>query len=130
MRSIHKKRLLQLAEHLETGQLGHKDFTMRDWNNGPYDEKGCGTAGCAIGECPIVFPKEWEFASQYGGYFPLLRGQPSGSLVMESVVKFFGNTTGVSSLFAPTSNYTVAQQAKRIRRFVAKMGRNNEKKTK
>lgn len=59
------ERLTKLAEHLETGKLGHKIFDFSTYNaNRNGDDMGtarCGTAGCAIGECPIVFPDEWKF---------------------------------------------------------------------
>ena len=62
---IRTGRLLKLAKHLETGKLGHKVFDFANYNaekNG--DELTiavCGYAGCAIGECPIAFPKFWIF---------------------------------------------------------------------
>jgi hypothetical protein len=49
------------------GQLGHKKFDFLTWNrhrdnvfDGPKYK--CGYAGCAIGECPIVFPGSWVFS--------------------------------------------------------------------
>ncbi len=61
----YKNRLLMLAKHLEKGKLGHKIFDFSVFNaheNGwTCDPPTCGTRGCAIGECPILFPKEWEF---------------------------------------------------------------------
>lgn len=58
------ERLKKLANHLLTGKLGHKNFTLESWNfdfghhgPGPY----CGTSGCAIGECPIIFPEDWRY---------------------------------------------------------------------
>lgn len=66
--AIHGKRLLKLAAHLEKGKLGHKQFNFAVVNATKVggrleemDHNGCGTAGCALGECPIVFPKEWHF---------------------------------------------------------------------
>lgn len=53
-------RLLQLADHLEKGKLIHREFNFYYFNFGEEDETGCGTAGCAIGECPAIFP-EWKF---------------------------------------------------------------------
>lgn len=54
-------RLRQLAEHLETGTLGHETFDFSQYNN--VEKNKCGTAGCAIGECPILWPKSWRFDS-------------------------------------------------------------------
>lgn len=56
---MHKERLLKLAEHLETGKLGHEVFDFSQYNNSGTNI--CGTAGCAIGECPIIWPNEWVF---------------------------------------------------------------------
>lgn len=65
--------LLQLAEHLESGKLGHQNFDFMVYNAdkstnlfglslkerpAPYT---CGTNGCAIGECPILWPDHWMF---------------------------------------------------------------------
>jgi hypothetical protein len=66
---MNAERLLKLAEHLETGKLGHEKFDFSYYN--ASDELGaahlspnCGAVGCAIGECPIVFPDEWRFNDQ------------------------------------------------------------------
>ena len=62
---MNKERLLKLAEHIESGELGHKKFDFRQYNlqkNGfSPDPYSCGYAGCAIGECPIIFPEDWVF---------------------------------------------------------------------
>lgn len=95
------KRLIKLATHLEKGKLGHKKFDFTTYNSGEiYDKenKGCGTSGCAIGECPIVFPNEWSFNKRFG-FNPVLNGtrikggfagdyQKQGS--SDSGMKFFG----------------------------------------
>lgn len=63
MNATQKKRLRKLADHLMHGKLGHKRFDFNEYNlpSEGFDEKGCGTAGCAIGECPIVFPRVVAF---------------------------------------------------------------------
>lgn len=53
--------LLQLAEHLEKGQLGHQTFDFTTLNDGPFHTDGCGTTGCALGELPILFHDDWKF---------------------------------------------------------------------
>ena len=63
MNKIQAERLLKLAQHLETGKLGHKRFSFDLINSGKVDKSGCGTVGCAMGELPIVFPRTWEFIS-------------------------------------------------------------------
>lgn len=77
------QRLVQLAEHLEHGRLGHEKFDFSTYND--TNENACGTAGCALGECPILFPSEWHFYN-YGT--PLLI---DGQLCYctESAIRFF-----------------------------------------
>lgn len=57
------ERLEKLAAHLESGNLGHELFNFNQFHIGPHPikETRCGTEGCAIGECPFVFPEDWEF---------------------------------------------------------------------
>jgi len=119
MKKLHKDRLLKLAQHLESGKLGHRIFDMRHWNEGPYDKKGCGTAGCAIGECPLVFPKEWIFKKGQTGYYYYYPRLREGFSTTESIRKFFGfKNDEECALFVWTHQYTARQQAKRIRDFV------------
>ena len=88
---MNKERLLKIANHLKSGELGHKEFNFsvingfrtveRDSAYGPTDidelsfwacegipdeayakkEINCGTLGCAIGEFPIIFSEDWSF---------------------------------------------------------------------
>lgn len=57
---IHANRLRKLARHLRRGRLAHEKFNFRLVN---ADDHGrcvfdhCGTAGCALGEFHVVFPK-------------------------------------------------------------------------
>lgn len=63
--------LRKLAEHLETGQLGHEKFFYGFFNSGYSARKrahyqdeprlrACNSAGCGVGECPFIF-SEWHF---------------------------------------------------------------------
>lgn len=58
-------RLLKLAEHLESGKLGHErfDFSVVDEMKPGESRKanGCGTLGHTIGEMPIVWPDDFSF---------------------------------------------------------------------
>ncbi len=69
---MHRERLLKLAEHLEHGELGHDYFDIQSFNEGSSAKKPCGSAGCAIGECPIVFPHDWVFRLSVWTYQPRL----------------------------------------------------------
>ncbi len=53
------ERLHILYDHLMYGKLGHKKFDFRQFNSDT--ENKCGTAGCAIGECPVIWPEDWCF---------------------------------------------------------------------
>jgi hypothetical protein len=67
-------RLRQLAEHLLHGKLIHEVFDFNFFNYTPNESlilKGCGTNGCAIGECPAVWPDDWSF-NAFG--MPTVRG--------------------------------------------------------
>jgi hypothetical protein len=55
------KRLLKVTRHLERGKLVHKKFDFGRVNDGPLNKKGCGTLGCAMGELPDIFPRDWGF---------------------------------------------------------------------
>jgi hypothetical protein len=72
VKALFRKRLLKLAAHLENGKLGHKKFNFAVFNGHmekgilkQADENGCATLGCAIGECPFVFPRLWEWSNGF-----------------------------------------------------------------
>jgi len=89
--SIGIERLETLANHLENGQLGHRVFDFSTYNSA--DVAKCGTAGCAIGECPIVFTQEWKW-NDLG--LPQLRysGGSNGINVQDNAEAFFDLTPG------------------------------------
>lgn len=80
------ERLLRLADHLTEGLLGHKYFDFQVFNSFEYGWKaedlkgphGCGTHGCAIGECPVVFEDDWYFEGTFQK--PYLRNVPVRNL--------------------------------------------------
>ncbi len=57
---MNKERLIQMAEHLESGKLGHEVFDFSTVNDIFLPK--CGTAGCAIGELPIIWPNNWKWS--------------------------------------------------------------------
>lgn len=136
MKKIYKDRLLKLAKHLETGKLGHKEFNFSTLNFGKGAEKGCGTAGCALGECPIVFPRQWSFVGQGVGEVskPCLKKFKSEGSSFLSAVEFFDiDEDEADHLFQPGTQYpnvwggkelnhhaTRKQVAANIRAFVAR----------
>lgn len=66
---MNKERLLKLANHLLHGKLGHEVFDFNVFHKS--STYGCGTRGCALGECPTCFPEDWEFG---GTATPVLIG--------------------------------------------------------
>ncbi len=109
----HRERLKTLARHLDTGKLGHKRFDFNHFNRLYYWDKeaekfsprpgkafapvGCGFAGCAIGECPVVWPEAWTFA----GPNPVLRTN-TGDYPTTSAERWFGlSKAAIGHLFMP-----------------------------
>lgn len=137
MKAIHKKRLLKLAEHLESGKLGHNKFDFSVIN---CDLVGdaikdtlfmCGTMGCAMGELPVCFPRAWTFG---GIDFPVKLRDGSSydwhidvrewfSIVREEMYHLFHPDSQIPSLYSGkhlTGKATAKQVAANIRAFVKK----------
>lgn len=60
--------LRQLAAHIVSDKRGHENFDYGVYNSFLSDDmptirtgNKCGTNGCAIGELPILFPKDFVF---------------------------------------------------------------------
>lgn len=87
------KRLRKLAHHLIEGKLGHKNFDITRWNDS--DTNRCGTRGCAVGECPIVFVNEWKFDMDGN---PILRGKNSKECGTMNEAQHFFSLTGNEAL--------------------------------
>ena len=93
-------RLLVLAAHLKSDRRGHKIFDFATVTFGPRDEgrHGCGSAGCAFGELPVVWPEFWEFAqglvlgSRTGLYHVRLKSHDTpdgGAGISKRAMEFF-----------------------------------------
>lgn len=125
---MNAERLLKLAEHLESGRLGHKQFDFTVYTSGKRRGNGCGTAGCALGECPVVWPDAWTFRDgTIVSAVPLLRESDDTDT---SAVTWFGiSIAECLGLFYPYKNVpwgnrlsgdaTASQVARSIRQFVA-----------
>lgn len=122
-------RLIQLAEHLESGKLAHGSFDFAQYNyfTSDYAEPNmCGTAGCALGECPAIWPEEWEWWYNNVG---LAKSQAKG---IWAAIEWFGISAGAAQhLFYPecqipseyggvwlSTNATAEEVASNIREFV------------
>ncbi len=110
-----KNRLLKLADHLEKGKLGHKKFDFNVYDIGQRiisknvigQKINCGTNGCAIGECPVLFPRQWFF---YELNRPMLRSHGS---TQQSGEDFFGiSQEEYRHLFLPSDKWETTQQPK------------------
>lgn len=98
MTKIHKKRLLKLAQHLERGKLGHDKF---DFN--VFHKVNCKTAGCAVGECPILWPRVFRFGTQLRNGIANVYLKRELTANEDAAALFFGLTGEESShLFIPT----------------------------
>jgi len=100
--AVQYKRLEKLANHLLTGKLGHEKFDFavlntvkRDRNGypiGKFNDNNCGTMGCALGELPIVDPKNWTFERQGDWRDPYLVKLGKGTGSFKSAEVYFGIT--------------------------------------
>lgn len=96
-------RLKKLAEHLLHGKLGHKKFDFSVYHEGEKSKYHCGTLGCALGECPVLFKKDWAFYTELD--IPILRNKDFGALT--SAKEFFGiEELAVEHLFYPKMQNT------------------------
>jgi len=66
---IYLDRLETLSFHLLYNSLHHKRFDITQFTNKAPNI--CDTAGCALGECPTVFPQDWEWSDYYSKYSPI-----------------------------------------------------------
>lgn len=145
MNTIQKKRLLKLADFLEN-QADPRKFDLGVFI-GDSDEDSerdivdprkelrpkegfCGTVGCAIGHCPLVFPRHAEYKND--GYGWSVGAKDTDASDDETnfhwAGTFFGLTrTEVAYLFDPGfypgDRQGVKSVANRIRYFVRKDGK-------
>lgn len=73
MKAVHKTRLLKLADFLE--KLPRKKFNFNAvvlGDDRPNKTLSCGSQACAIGWCPVVFPRLSEY---YNGKHPAWRNR-------------------------------------------------------
>jgi hypothetical protein len=107
---INYKRLQKLENHLRKGKLAHKKFdfscfnfdTKINWEKrGEINTNVCGTAGCALGECPAVF-KEWKWDDDI-----VVLKKNSNGFAFSDAETFFGLTEEqVEHLFNPNGQVT------------------------
>jgi len=96
MSKIRVGRLRKLAKHLRGEHLAHYKFNFCVYARGKMDKDGnyCGTAGCAIGEFPAVWPKEWEWVLDDGSLYNVIyKNQVVRNYICyENICEFFSIT--------------------------------------
>jgi len=66
MNGIRVGRLRRLAKHLRGTHRAHKKFDFGVVAQGKFiNDNYCGSVGCALGELPAVWPKEWKWEQNY-----------------------------------------------------------------
>jgi hypothetical protein len=121
-------RLAKLAKHLEVGKLYHDTFDFSVY----HQENECGTAGCALGECPKVFgTRVWQLRQRWCGSMPHHRnfsGIGAASLffgiTQEQAIHLFVPGAQRPLLFEGEALYgdaTREQVAANIRAFITKL---------
>lgn len=128
MNKTQASRLLTLAYFLKT-QVPKENFDMEtvihqtDESIPPekqLQEGFCGTTACAMGWCPIVFPKDWRYTMRHS--ILSLRG-PSNAYWEHEAESYFGLTDyEVIFLFGGEKQRTPKQEAREIEKMVAKHG--------
>lgn len=105
MKKLFKDRLLKLAAHLQKGKLGHDRFDFETWH-----QVNCTSAGCAIGECPTIWPRAFRFSRVVYCFLDDVR---KGNVILtgtrkqneEAAMKWFDlNSAEVVHLFVPTTS--------------------------
>ncbi len=96
------QRLLALANALGAS-VDKKEYKFNldcwvgDGSTTELNKHNCGTAGCAIGYCPVIFPDDWgyrEKRSYDGGFFfetgLKVNDVVAGKVGFEAATEFFG----------------------------------------
>ncbi len=96
-KSLGAKRLSKLANALEKGVKAKKyKFNMGAWvgkrNSTAATKHDCGTAGCAIGYCPIVFPSlaKYHFDEDMQDWEIRFRDSRGSGSTIDEAADFFG----------------------------------------
>jgi len=135
MSTLYAERLMKLARFLHNDLPEEKfDFSViLSGKDVPNEKLDCGTVGCAIGWCPLVFPEELKYAQASSGTPIVLsaHGQSfhvSAHSASISLMYFFDLTNmEAKCLFvpnyaedSPNSDASAKDVARHIAGFVAK----------
>jgi len=97
-------RLRKLSKHLRGANRAHDRFVMGTYAQGRFIEGNyCGSAGCAIGELPELWPKDWKWTGTC-----VVFGNQKDSAIVADVANFFSITTVQAQhlFFAYSQNLT------------------------
>lgn len=127
---MNRERLLKLADHLEKGKLFHDMFNFGLYSTAhetnpiiPAAVGGvttCGTMGCALGECPTVFPDDWVLVRGYPNLISeVLEGYAAAP--RSSAAQFFDiDQEEVDHLFYPTMQQCGKYGGKKLCMYASK----------
>jgi hypothetical protein len=135
MNRTHKRRLLKLADFLAT-QVKPEKFDLTTFVNkvneyggcrvftNPEDYTKCGTTACAVGWCPIVFPKTFKL-NRKGNIALIARPRLCN---FKAAKEYFGLKEGVIEYLFTHYSYREGHKgpksvARRLREFVNSNGK-------
>jgi hypothetical protein len=142
MKKLHKDRLLKLAKFLRE-KVPDEHFDLDSFiNTGDYSydrhlkdlpeiakgkQRGCGTTACAVGWCPAVFPRYWEWQTEmYSEYGVRLKDSAHSSPFGDAEEFFDLSSTECNYLFDPyyypERRIGKEEVARRIEQFVKRDG--------
>jgi hypothetical protein len=128
---IHKARLLKLADFLDT--IPRQKFNINyitnicgdiELSNKSIKDPECGSVGCAIGYCPVVFPRLFKYYRRITSItHPEVICIKTGKVNFEAVEDVFGLAMGESQQLFSAVSYigkrsTPHAVAQNIRKFV------------
>jgi hypothetical protein len=125
MKAIHRKRLAKLAAALR--QIPRKQFDLQVVVQGDPDKLGCGSVACAVGHCPLIFPRSWEWSKDeylLNRFNVKLRGKRSTKWYRSAEIFFGLSSDDVLSMFVKSHGYrynatvTPKMVARKIEKFL------------
>lgn len=128
IKHFQKQRLLKLADFIEALPRGKFDLNIIAKENRDGEEpsvKTCGTAACAIGWTPVVFPRACAYTfSLFDNSELSVQSKLSGKRDFVFAEEFFGLDCKESSYLFDPESYPSGRRGKksvaaRIRKFVA-----------
>jgi hypothetical protein len=125
IKEIYMERLRKLAdsdfeEIIKTTPRKRFDFRCVNYSETANHVEGCGSAGCLMGEFPLIFPENWEFVSGDVKFIGDSSGNSNddGAIVDDDVCSFFGlDDAQYRHLFFPNRQIPVHYGGRVLRSF-------------